>query len=179
MKQQITVLCGSGYGASPVYAEAAAELGALMGKQGRQLIFGGCALGLMKVVSDSVRLAGGHVTACVIAGNPDPIDLHEGDTLRTYPDYFARKQGLYTLPGGLIALPGGMGTLAEVCDLFAQRQLLLTREPLVLLNMQGFYDPLLSLLDHMTSQGFFSPAHRSMVLYANTPGEALGLLDEA
>ena len=177
-KNVISVFCGSGIGKTPIYREAAQELGLLMAQRGKRLMFGGCAAGLMKVVSDAVRDGGQTVIAAVIEGIKDPVDLREGDQKVELPTLQDRKRYMIEESDAMIALPGGMGTLDEISDVYSMIQLRKTQKPLILLNINGFYEPFLALMRHMNGEGFLNDKYTPMFIVCNTPREALDELEK-
>ena len=178
MKKNITVFCGSGIGASPAYEAAARELGAAIGREGRGLIFGGCAMGLMRAVSRAAAENGARVLSLRITGMDDPFDADIIAEDRHYKNVQERKLALISESDACIALPGGMGTLDEMTDLYSMTQLCETKTPLGLLNVNGYFDPLLKFFDHMRKEGFLSERYDSMFIVRDTVPELLKALDE-
>lgn len=174
---RICVFCGSRAGTRPVYAEAARALGCLLAREGIGLVYGGGGIGLMKILSDAVLDEGGevigvipHVLTTMEIANPRVTDL------RIVGSMHERKALMAELSNAFIALPGGYGTLEEFCEVVTWAQLGLHRKPCGLLNVAGFYDPLLAQLDHQMAEGFLSPTMRTLVIESNEPGQLLANL---
>ena len=153
--RRLCVYCGSGAGRRPVYAEAASAFGALLAGRGIGVVFGGGSVGMMGVVADAALAAGGEVIGVIPhglaareVGHPGLTALHEVDTMHE------RKALMAELSDGFVALPGGLGTLEETVEMMTWAQLGQHRKPIVLVNIEKFWDPLISLLDHMREQGF-------------------------
>ena len=175
---KIAVFCGSFPGRRPEYAQAARELGRLMGASGRTLVFGGCADGLMREVSRAVLEAGGQVESEFIRGLYRESDHIDGALEHIYDTLEERKAGLIGHSGGCIALPGGMGTLDEFTEVFARIQLGMPRRPLGLLNTCGYYDGLAAFIAHMREEGFLAPEWDGLCIIKSSPGELLQAMDE-
>ena len=131
----------------------------------------------MGALADAVLAAGGHVTGVI----PEALVAHEVahgglSDLRIVSSMHERKAMMADLSDGFIALPGGWGTLEEFFEVLTWAQLGLHRKPCGLLNVKGFYDPLLSLFDHAVAEGFVRAPHRALVLEAQDPDSLLDLL---
>ena len=170
----ICVFCGSSAGARPEYAEAAARLGGLLAARGIRLVYGGSHLGLMGVVADRVLAAGGEVTGVMPRLLVEKEAAYIGlPDLRTVGSMHERKALMAELAGGFIALPGGFGTLEEFFEVLTWSQLGVHRKPCGLLNVAGFYDPLLALLDRAVAERFLKPSNRDLVLADDDPERLL------
>ncbi len=175
--KRICVFCGSREGARPTYIEAAKSMGSLLAREGIGLVYGGGGIGLMKILSDAVLDEGGEVigvipqvlTTMEIA-NPRVTDL------RIVGSMHERKALMAELSNAFIALPGGYGTLEEFCEVLTWAQLGLHQKPCGILNVAGFYDPLLAQLDHQMAEGFLSPTMRTLVIESNEPAQLLATL---
>lgn len=170
------VFTGSNEGNLPVYLEAAQALGKALARRGHGLVYGGARVGLMKAVADAVLAGGGQVTgvlphfmAARELAHPALTTLIHVDTMHE------RKARMAELSDGFIALPGGYGTLDELFEILTWAQLGLHEKPVGLLNPAGFFDGLLTYLDHVANSGFVRPSHRGL-LRVHTEPEAL--LDE-
>lgn len=168
--RSICVYCGSQPGRDPVYAEAARGLGQHLAQRGIRLIYGGGSVGLMGQIATAVLEAGGEVVGVI----PQKLlDLEVGKTdvteLIVVPDMHTRKKQMADLSDGFVALPGGYGTLEELFEAITWTQLEYHRKPVGLLEVAGYYAPLISLLDHMVEQGFVRPAQRGIVTVASEP----------
>lgn len=161
---RICVFCGSGLGARPEYGDAARRTGTVLAERGIVLVYGGARVGLMGLVADAALAAGGQVIGVL----PDILmtreRAHAGLTeLHVVRSMHERKAMMADLSDGFIALPGGMGTFEEFCEIITWGQLGLHRKPCGLLNVQGYYDPLLALVDRAITDGFIRPDQRAMV----------------
>src|SRR5688572_11265665 len=176
---RVCVFCGSSFGARPDYVDAARALGAELARRGIGLVYGGAHVGLMGALADACRLAGGEVTGVIPAPLVEAEVAHTGlDDLRVVGSMHERKALMSELADGFVALPGGFGTLDELCEALTWSQLGLHQpaKPCALLDVGGFFRPLVELFDAATKEGFLHPAHRDLVLVADTPTEALDAL---
>ncbi|MES2924823.1 MAG: TIGR00730 family Rossman fold protein [Verrucomicrobiota bacterium] len=161
---RICVYSGSSFGASAEYAAAAAAFGAACARRGLGIVYGGGSVGLMGVLADSALAAGGEVIGVISRAMIAEERAHHGLTeLIPVDSMHERKDRMAQLADSFVALPGGIGTLEEVIEVFTWLQLGLHLKPVGLLNVGGFYDPLLQLLDHMRDERFLTPAHRAML----------------
>lgn len=172
--KSICVFCGSRLGSKPIYRETAKSVGQLIAQQQLRLVYGGGNIGLMGVVADAVLEYGGEVVG-VIPGHLQEKEVgHAGLTeLHVVSTMHERKALMANLSDAFIALPGGFGTFEEFCEILTWAQLDLHRKPCGLLNVDGFYDPLLTLFDRAVDDGFLRPEYRSMVLTATDTDELL------
>lgn len=178
--RRLAVYCGSSIGSDPVFADAAVELAGVMAERGVDLVYGGGRLGLMGLMADSVLAAGGRVYGVIPNALVDLEVAHTGLTeLYRVETLHERKAKMTDLADAFLALPGGIGTLDELFEAWSWNALGYHAKPLALLNVAGFWDGLDSFLDHVTASGFLSHARREQLLVADTPDEALKLLDEA
>jgi uncharacterized protein (TIGR00730 family) len=177
MMRRLCIFCGSSKGGRQVYAEAARALGAALTRRRIGLVFGGGRVGLMGVVADTVLAAGGDVIGVI----PEALVARElahngvGD-LRVVGSMHERKALMAELADAFVALPGGYGTFEEFCEVITWAQLGLHRKPCGLLNVDGFYDPLLAFFDHAVAERFIRPAHRSLVVQERDPERLLDRL---
>ena len=163
--KRIAVYCGSNKGARPEYAAAAQALGALLARERIELVYGGGSVGLMGLVADAALKNGGHVIGVI----PEKLNMreiihHALPDLRIVKDMHERKALMAELADGFIALPGGYGTFEEFFEVLAWSQLGWHTKPFGLLDIAGFYAPLLKFLDHTREEGFIRPQHRELVL---------------
>jgi uncharacterized protein (TIGR00730 family) len=156
--QNICVYCGSGSGRNPAYAEAARELGHRLAAARIGLVYGGGSLGLMGEVARSVLDHGGHVTG-IIPGFLSEREhmLVEAQELIVVDDMHQRKQLMFVKSDAFVALPGGLGTLEEFVEQLTWSQLGRHRRPIVLANIEGFWNPLLAQFESMMAEGFIRP----------------------
>lgn len=158
-----------------MYAEAARALGALMAKQGHALVYGGGNVGLMGVVADAVLAHGGEVIGVI----PDFLMRREVahlglSRLEVVDTMHLRKQRMAELSNAFIAMPGGWGTLDELAEILTWRQLGLVHQPIGILNVAEFFDPLLAQMRTMVDEGFLKSGNLDLLLVENTPEELVG-----
>jgi uncharacterized protein (TIGR00730 family) len=177
MVKRVLVFCGSSPGRSPEYAAAASELGRLMVDRGLELVFGGASVGLMGALADSV-LAGRGTAIGVIPtrlveheiAHPRLSKLHIVETMHE------RKAMMAELSDAVIALPGGSGTLDELFELFTWKQLGLHRKPIGLLDVAGYWQPLLAFLQHAVNERFLRAEYLDALLVERDAGTLLDRL---
>jgi uncharacterized protein (TIGR00730 family) len=156
-------------GARTVYAEAARQLGETMARSGLGLVYGGSHVGLMGVVADAVLNAGGEAIGVIPDFMVNKELAHTGLTeLHIVGSMHERKARMAELSDAFIALPGGMGTFEEFCEIVTWAQLGMHQKPCGLLNVEGFYDPFLALVDSAIESQFIRESHRSLVLHSPT-----------
>lgn len=156
--KHVCVYCGSSAGSDPAFARAAADLGRRLAEADMSLVYGGGDVGLMGVVARSVLDAGGHVTGII----PDFLRkrenmIEEAQELVVVPDMHTRKRMMFDRADAFVALPGGIGTLEELVEQMTWSQLGRHKKPILLLDVGGFWRPLITMLDHMREQGFIRP----------------------
>ena len=177
---RIAVYCGSAAGADAAFADAARLLGRTMVERGIDLVYGGGRLGLMGIVADAVLDAGGQVFGVIPQSLVDHEVAHRGCTeLFTVANMHERKAKMTELTDAFVALPGGIGTLDELFEAWTWNALGYHAKPFCLLNVAGFWDGLDGFMDHVRDSGFLSEARRGQLLKADTPGQAIDLLDAA
>lgn len=174
--KRICVYCGSSNGNRPSYIQAARALGTSLVRRGIGLVYGGSNVGLMGALADTVLAQGGEVIGVI----PEAVVIREVAhtrlaDLRVVGSMHERKALMAELADGFIAMPGGFGTLEEFCEIVTWVQLGLHRKPCGLLNVEGYYDGLLSFLNHAVAEGFIRTEYRSVVL---TDSEVDGLLEK-
>jgi hypothetical protein len=178
--QRVAVYCGSALGSDPVFADAARDTAEAMVGNGVELVYGGGRLGLMGLIADRVLELGGQVYGVIPTALVDLEVAHTGVTeLHTVANMHERKAKMTDLADAFLALPGGIGTLDELFEAWSWNVLGYHAQPLCLLNVAGFWDGLIEFMDHATASGFLSAPRRQQMLVAQTPEEALKLLDEA
>jgi uncharacterized protein (TIGR00730 family) len=178
--KRLAVYCGSSPGADPAFAEAARALGVEMARRGIGLVYGGGRLGLMGVVADAVLDAGGEAYGVIPQALIDLEVAHSGLTeLHIVTTMHERKARMTDLTDAFVALPGGIGTLDELFEAWTWNALGYHAKPLALLNVAGFWNDLVGLMDHVERSGFMSPARRAQLLVADGVGEAIDMLDSA
>ena len=168
--QSICVYCGSNDGRLPEYAASAERLGRDMAEAGVRLVYGGGSVGLMGIVARSVLAHGGQVTGIIPQFLKDrEVMLKEVSELIVTADMHERKRIMFERSDAFVALPGGIGTLEEVIEMLSWSQLGLHRKPIGLLDVDGFWAPLVALFDHMTDQQFVSVDHRQFIIHDPDP----------
>jgi len=166
--RRICVFCGSSVGSRPVYVEAARELGRTLAERGLGVVFGGGKVGLMGVLADAALAAGGEAIGVIPEAMVAREIAHNGLTeLRVVHSMHERKTLMADLADAFIALPGGYGTLEEFFEAVTWTQLAIHSKPCGLLNVAGYYDALLALLDRAVSDGFIRGANRSLIVDAS------------
>lgn len=176
--KRICVFCGSNAGSQAIYRAEAERLGWLLAARGIELVYGAGNIGLMGAVADACLTAGGTVIGIIpqalmgkeVAGRA--VDHRALTRLEVVDSMHTRKARMAELSDGFIALPGGFGTFEEFCEILTWGQLGFHVKPMGLLNVNGFYDPLLAMFDRAVSDGFLRPQNRAMVL-ADTDIESL------
>ena len=158
VKREICVFCGSGSGVNPAYAEAARALGSELAIRDAGLVYGGGSNGLMGEVARAVKAGGGRVTGIIpeFLGAKERMFTDANELIVTATMH-ERKMTMFERSDGFIALPGGMGTLEELSEVGTWAQLDRHRKPIVLCNVEGYWDPLLALIRHMRKEEFIRP----------------------
>lgn len=175
--RNICVFCGSQSGTDLRYRQAAIELGGLLAQRGHGLVYGGGHVGLMGIIADTVLEAGGSVTGVIPRPMTERELAHETVTkLYVVSSMHERKALMASLSDAFIALPGGYGTLEELFEVIAWAQLGIHRKPIGLLNAAGYFDALLSLVEHMIGEGFIKTKHRGLFVTSEQPQALLDAL---
>jgi len=174
--QRLCIFCGSQRGREPLYAAAAADMARLLAQHGITVVYGGGHVGMMGVLAEATLAAGGKVIGVIPEGLKRRELAHSNLTqLIVTRTMHERKQRMAELSDGFVALPGGFGTFEEFCEIVTWAQLGLHEKPCGLLNVNGYYDPLLAMFDHALHEGFLRPQYRGLVL---TASESAALLAE-
>lgn len=175
--KSLCVYCGSSPGIEPAYAVAARQVGTLIGQRGWQLVYGGGRAGLMGIVADAALAAGAPVIGVIPRslmvrelGHGGLTELHVVDTMHQRKTLMAERADAF------IALPGGIGTFEELFEVWTWRQLGYHDKPVGLLNVAGYYDPLLGFLDRSRDQGFIRDAQHELLRVSTDAGELLDRL---
>jgi hypothetical protein len=176
MLHSVCVFCGSRFGRRQAYTDAAIEVGRLLAQRGTTLVYGGGNVGLMGVAADACLAAGGRVIGVIPQAMVEREIAHLALTdLRIVASMHERKALMAELSQGFIAMPGGFGTFEELFEILTWRQIRIHDKPLGLLNVAGYFDPLLALADHAVEEGFLREEYRSNLIAA---GDAVELLAE-
>jgi uncharacterized protein (TIGR00730 family) len=178
--RKICVYCGSGPGTDPAFVEAARAFGKILAKNGIGLVFGGGAVGIMGELAQAVLHHGGEVTGII----PDFLVAREHavkDTqgLIVTHDMHERKRKMFEMADAFVALPGGVGTLEEIVEQMTWAQLGRHKKPILLANIQGFWQPLCALLDHMKALEFIRGDLNFDLLVADRVEDILPMLQKA
>lgn len=174
---RIAVYCGSSPGKDETFVKAALRLGAWLGKNGHELIYGGSNTGLMGAVADGVLCAGGAVTGVI----PDvPLirsRVHPGLTTRIETGSMAeRKMCMLVRADAFIALPGGLGTLDEITEILSLQSLGIVRGAVIFYNVNGYYEPMKAVISQILQNGFGKPEYFSDVHFLDSPEELAEVL---
>jgi uncharacterized protein (TIGR00730 family) len=174
---RICVFCGSRTGSRPVYVDAAQKLAQSLVNRGIGLVYGGGCVGLMGTIATEVMRGGGKVIGVI----PEALverELASGEVteLIVVRSMHERKAKMAELSDAFIAMPGGYGTFEEFCEIVTWAQLGIHRKPCGLLNVDGYYDPLLTLFDRAVEEDFVQPANRRLVLENKDPNHLLDVL---
>lgn len=178
--KRICVFCGSSLGFDSQYARAAADLAEYLVAEKIGIVYGGSNVGLMRTIADTALEQGGEVIGVIPKALVNKEVAHTGlSDLRLVGSMHERKALMSELADAFIALPGGYGTLEEFCEVLTWSQLGLQSKACGLLNVKGYYDPLLSMFDHAVTEGFLKPENRALVVSGDGPAELVESLRNA
>jgi uncharacterized protein (TIGR00730 family) len=176
--RSLCVFCGSSPGARREYANAARAMGRTLAARGIRLVYGGGHVGLMGVLADATLAAGGDVVGIITEGLQLREVGHRGlPDLRVVPSMHERKALMAMMSDAFVALPGGAGTLDEFFEAWTWTQLGIHRKPVGVLNTDGFFNPLLTFIDHAVAERFIRAEYRDLIVVASQPDELLDGLD--
>lgn len=179
-KKKICVFTGSRHGLSPRFPAAAKQLGQELVARGYALVYGGGNVGLMNVIADTVLGLVGEVVGVIPDSLVSKEVAHRGLTeLRVVGSMHERKAVMAELSDGFIAMPGGIGTMEEFFEVLSWAQLGLHEKPCGLLNVSGYYDPLIQFLDHAVADDFIKPKHRALMIVEEKPATLLDRFEES
>lgn len=174
---RVAVYCGSGMGKSPIYAEKATELGKVLAENGHGVVYGGSHMGLMGKVADATLAHGGEVIGVM------PTHLQQREIAHAFlteihfvESMHIRKAKMVDLSDAFIALPGGGGTMDEYFEVFTWAQIGLHQKPVILYNINGFYDALVQHFSKMLEEGFIRAEHKPLIRVATNVEEVLSFL---
>ena len=177
MLRRLCVFCGSSSGTRLVYQQAAQAVGRLLCRRGIELVYGGGRVGLMGIVADACLNEGGRVIGVIPQALADKEVAHTGLTeLRIVGSMHERKALMADLSDAFLALPGGYGTWEEFFEVLTWSQLRIQRKACGVLNVSGYYDPLLDMADRALSEGFLRDVHRDLLLSDADPEQLLDRL---
>jgi len=160
--RSVCVYCGSNAGSRPLYAERAAALGTRLARGGLSLVYGGGNVGLMGIVADAALAAGGEVVGVIPEQLVNWEVAHRGVTrLEVVANMHERKARMFDLSDAFVALPGGFGTMDEMFEMLTWRQLGLGDKPCAFLDVDGFYAPLVAMMDRMVAERFLHAEQRN------------------
>ena len=167
---RICVFCGSKTGSNPLFLETAIQLGRVLGERGLDLVYGGASIGLMGVVADSVIASGGRAVGVIPEAMATKEVAHDGLTeMHVVSSMHERKSMMARLADGFVALPGGFGSFEELLEMITWAQL-------GILNLSGYYDPLIQLFERAIEEGFIKPRNRQLFVVEEGPDELLETL---
>jgi uncharacterized protein (TIGR00730 family) len=171
---RICVFCGSSSGGRPAYTDAARELGTALARRGIGLVYGGGSVGLMGVIADAVLAAGGEVIGVIPGGLASRELAHAGLTeQRVVGSMHERKATMASLADAFVALPGGLGTLEETLEMLTWVQLGIHDKPVVVLNVDGYFDGLLKMFATAVREGFLRREYFELLVFGDTVPEVL------
>jgi uncharacterized protein (TIGR00730 family) len=177
--KSVCVYCGSNGGARPVYAERAAQLGDRLAREGLAVVYGGGNVGLMGIVADAALAAGGEVIGVIPEQLVGWEVAHRGLTrLDVVANMHERKARMFDLSDAFVALPGGFGTLDEMFEMLTWRQLGLGDKPCAFLDVEGFFAPLIAMMDRMVEERFLHPDQRRDLWHGDDLGALLAWMRE-
>lgn len=172
--QNICVFCGSKKGEKPVYEQVSIEFAQLMIKHGLDLVYGAGKVGIMGIIGDEILKHGGKVYGYIPTFLKDMEVAHLGLTELVETETMHQRKALMAEKSdAFVALPGGMGTMDELCEIITWAQLQLHSKPIGILNVDGYYDHLIALIDNMVKEGFVAPKHRELFVVSDDAEELL------
>ena len=175
----VCVFTGSSIGTHPNYRQAAQSLGYYLAEHDHDLVYGGASVGLMGAVADAILEAGGKAYGVLPTTLQRREIIHEDLTeLMIVPDMHTRKAKMAELSDIFIVMPGGIGTMEEMFEIWTWSQLGIHRKPIGLLNIDNYYQQLLTFMDHTVKQGFLKPQHRQLMACENTPKSLIQKMTE-
>ena len=178
-RKRICVYCGSSPGNDPAFLKGATSLGKALADHDCDLVYGGASIGLMGTVADAALASGASVFGVMPKSLADKEIAHGGlSELYITKSMHDRKEKMAALSDGFIALPGGLGTLEELFEIWTWSQLDFHRKPIGLLNLDGYYDVLISFLASTVEKGFVKSSHADMLLVDSNPGDLMKRMNE-
>ena len=178
--KHLCIFCGSSKGNDPVYENSALELAEIIVNEGLTMVYGGGSIGIMGVLADKILSMNGNVIGVIPRFLYDLEVGHDNVTeLIIVESMHERKQKMAEISDGFLALPGGFGTLEEMGEILTWIQLKLIRKPIGLLNINGFYDQFLDMLDNMVAAGFLKKNNRDILLSSKDPESIINIIKNA
>lgn len=178
--KHLCIFCGSSKGNDPVYENSALELAEIIVNEGLTMVYGGGSIGIMGVLADKILSMNGNVIGVIPRFLYDLEVGHDEVTeLIIVESMHERKQKMAEISDGFLALPGGFGTLEEMGEILTWIQLKLIRKPIGLLNIHGFYDQFLDMLDNMVAAGFLKKNNRDILLSSKDPESIINIIKNA
>ena len=179
-KFRVTVYASSSERVDRAYFPVAEELGRCIAQRGWELVWGGSRYGLMGALSRGARAAGGTTRGVILQQFIDKnVHCTETRDMQSVNDMRLRKRGLDENGDAFVALPGGLGTMEELLEVMSFRQLSFHHKPIVILNVRGFWDPLLAMLERGFAEGFIQQHFRGIYSVAQTPAQVIEQIDVA
>jgi uncharacterized protein (TIGR00730 family) len=178
LMKRICVNCGSNPGNNPAYLEMAEILGQILSNRNLELVYGGASVGLMGNVADAVIKSGGSTIGVIPKMFADKVSHQELTNLYIVDSMHERKAKMFELSDGFIALPGGFGTIEEITELLTWAQLGINKKPCGIINVDGYFDKLLTFFDRGVTDGFIKSEHREMLIVEDSPGTLLDRFEE-
>jgi len=176
--QSICLFCGSNKGSRAAYEQAACELGRTLAQRDIALVYGGGNVGLMGIAADAALAAGGRVIGVIPGFLREKELAHQGlSELHVTQSMHERKALMEDLSGGFVALPGGFGTYDELFEMLTWGQLSVHSKPIGLLNVDGFFDPLLAMIRHSVAEGFVAEGNLQLFVVADNIDELLAKMN--
>jgi uncharacterized protein (TIGR00730 family) len=176
----LSVYCGSRFGDHPAYRAVVEELGTLLAARGIRLVYGGGDIGLMGVLADAVLAGGGEVTGVIPEFLVEHgVEKRDVTDLIVVESMHARKTRMFDLADGCVVLPGGLGTLDEAIEIITWKQLRLHDKPVVVVNIDGFWEPFMALVEAVIAGGFAHPAVRDLFTMVDGIDQILPSLEAA
>lgn len=173
--EKICVFCGSKSGKDPIYTQTAFKLGSILGQNNIQLIYGAGGTGVMHAVAEGCKQAGGQVLGVTIDRlfNIEKPDLADEDEIQVFHHMFTRKVAMTKMADAFVVLPGGLGTMDELFELMTLRQLGIVKAPIIVLNINFFFDGLLTFIRQFIRDGFVNMAHKDLVQFIENVEDVL------
>jgi uncharacterized protein (TIGR00730 family) len=175
--KQVCIFCGSYQGSQPIYMTAAHAMGMGLAQRGLGLVYGGGRVGLMGAVADGTLAGGGKVVGVIPQSLVDRELAHARlSEMHVVSSMHERKAMMAEIADAFVAMPGGFGTLDELFEIITWAQLGFHHKPIALLNVGGYFEPMLTFIEHMATEGFIKPEHRRAVLVKNEVDDLLDTL---